>query len=165
MPLTDVAIRNAEVQSRLNAGNTFAVFTTEYCAKRKRDGEKGWSAATALRSEYLLTQLNSGIGRMPINGVEPMDVLAAVRRIEGRGKLESARRTLRLTSLLWGAGHEFQSETFSLTDLSAAELLPAEMVKLPGSTARRMSIVQKARASGERSNRTVRFSPGFSVIR
>ena len=90
--------RKAKVQSQLNAGNTFAVIAAEYCAKRRRDGEKGWSPATATRSEYLLGLLNSTVGRMAISEIEPADILAAVRRIEGRGKLESAKRTLQLAS-------------------------------------------------------------------
>jgi hypothetical protein len=31
---------------------------------------------------------------MPIHEIEPVDALAAIRKIEKRGKLESARRTL-----------------------------------------------------------------------
>jgi hypothetical protein len=33
------------------------------------------------------------------------------------------------------AGHRLQPDTVNLADLSAAELLPVKMVKLPGSTA------------------------------
>jgi integrase len=90
-----------KVRSRIQAENTFAAIATEYCAKRKRDGEKGWAPATASRSEYLLSQLTGSIGRLPINEIEPADVLAAIRRIEGKGNLESARRTLQLSSAVF----------------------------------------------------------------
>jgi len=34
-----------KVRARSEAENTFAAICTEYCAKRRRDGEKGWSTA------------------------------------------------------------------------------------------------------------------------
>jgi integrase len=90
-----------KVRSRLGAENTFSAISTEYCAKRRRDGAKPWAPATASRSEYLLSQLNGSIGRIPIGEIEPADVLAAVRKIEGKGNLESARRTLQLASAVF----------------------------------------------------------------
>ena len=68
----------------------------EYCSKRKRDGARAWAPATAARCEYLLSLLDGSIGKLPITDITPIDVLEAVRRIERRGKLESARRTLQL---------------------------------------------------------------------
>ena len=81
-----------KIRSRIQAENTFNAVAEEYCAKRKRDGEKPWSAATAQRCEYLLSQISGSIGRLTINEIEPSDVLAAIRKIEGKGNLESARR-------------------------------------------------------------------------
>lgn len=93
--------QRAKVRSRLAAADTFAAITAEYVEKRKRDGEKGWAPATATRSEYLLSGLCVSIGKTPIGEIEPADVLAAVRKIEGRGNLESARRTLQLASAVF----------------------------------------------------------------
>eukprot|EP01037_Dinobryon_pediforme_P006123 gene6123-6197_t len=93
--------RKEKLRSRLSAQNTFAEIAKEYCDKRKRDGQKGWAPATATRSEYLLGLLRSSIGRMPIAEIEPADILGAIRRIESKGKLESARRTLQLASLVF----------------------------------------------------------------
>ncbi len=90
-----------KVRSRLQADNTFTAIAREFCDKRKRDGDKAWSTATAKRSEYLLSLLDRSIGRMAINEVEPPDVLAAIRKIEGKGNLESARRTLQLASAVF----------------------------------------------------------------
>lgn len=90
-----------KARSRIQATDTFTAISNEYCAKRRRDGEKGWSPATATRSEYLLSLLTSSIGRMPIADIEPADVLAAVRKIEAKGNLESARRTLQLASMVF----------------------------------------------------------------
>lgn len=90
-----------KVQSRMDAGNTFRAIADEYCAKRRRDGSKGWAPATATRSEYLLSLLNGTVGRLAINEIEPADVLTAIRKIEGKGNLESARRTLQLASAVF----------------------------------------------------------------
>ena len=90
-----------KVRSRIQATDTFTAIANEYCAKRRRDGEKGWSPATATRSEYLLSLLNGSIGRLAIADIEPADVLAAVRKIDAKDNLESARRTLQLASMVF----------------------------------------------------------------
>ena len=93
--------QRGKVRSRIQAADTFTAIAREYCAKRRRDGEKGWSPATATRSEYLLSLLNSSVGRLAISEIEPADVLDAVRKIEAKGNLESARRTLQLASMVF----------------------------------------------------------------
>ena len=90
-----------KIRSAAQAGNTFATIAAEYCDQRKRDGHKPWAPATASRSEYLVGQLRGSIGRMPISEIEPADVLGAIRKIEGKGNLESARRTLQLASAVF----------------------------------------------------------------
>ena len=90
-----------KAKARIDAGNTFTAIASEYCQKRRRDGTKGWAPATAIRSEYLLSLLNGSIGRMAINEIEPIDILGAIRKIESRGNLESARRTLQLAGAVF----------------------------------------------------------------
>lgn len=90
-----------KLRSRIQAADTFTAIADEYCAKRRRDGEKGWATATATRSEYLLSLLNSSIGRTAIADIEPADILGAIRKIESKGNLESARRTLQLASMVF----------------------------------------------------------------
>lgn len=85
-----------KARAKLGAGNTFASLAAEFCEKRKNDGSRAWAPATAKRCEYLLSVLNSSIGNLPIADIEPADILTAVRRIESKGKLESAKRTLQL---------------------------------------------------------------------
>lgn len=63
-------------------------------AWRKRDGQNAWVASKAVRSEHLISLFKARLGRMPLTDIEPADVLAAVRKIERQGQLESARRTL-----------------------------------------------------------------------
>jgi integrase len=90
-----------KVRARIQAADTFKAICDEYCEKRRRDGQKGWAPATATRSEYLLSLVCGSIGKLPIGDIEPADVLTAVRRIEGKGKLESARRSLQLTGAVF----------------------------------------------------------------
>jgi integrase len=85
-----------KVRAKLGSENTFASLAAEFCEKRKHDGSRAWAPATARRCEYLLSVLNSSIGNIPIADIEPADILTAVRRIESKGKLESAKRTLQL---------------------------------------------------------------------
>ncbi|WP_068076907.1 tyrosine-type recombinase/integrase [Novosphingobium lentum] len=90
-----------KVRARVQAADTFAAICDEYCEKRRRDGSKGWAPSTAIRSEYLLSLVCGSIGKLPIGEIEPADVLTAVRRIEGKGKLESARRSLQLAGAVF----------------------------------------------------------------
>lgn len=90
-----------KARSRVEGANTFNAIAAEYCGKRRRDGEKGWAPATASRSEYLLGLLRGSIGKMPITDIEPADILDAIRRIERKGNLESARRTLQLAGAVF----------------------------------------------------------------
>jgi integrase len=90
-----------KLRTQVQTGNTFAAIAEEYCDKRKRDGQKAWAASTAARSEYLISLLKVPLGRMPITDIEPADVLAAVRKIERKGQLESARRTLQLAGAVF----------------------------------------------------------------
>lgn len=90
-----------KARSLVESANTFAIISAEYCAKRKSDGQGGWSPATSKRSEYLLSRLNAALGSLPIGEIEPSDILAAVRKIEGKGTLESARRTLQLAGMVF----------------------------------------------------------------
>ncbi|NBW77158.1 MAG: DUF4102 domain-containing protein [Sphingomonadaceae bacterium] len=90
-----------KVRAKLSADNTFAAISAEYCTKRQRDGTKRWAPATALRSEFLLKRLDAAIGHLPVAEIEPADVLAAVRKLENKGRLESARRTLQLAGAVF----------------------------------------------------------------
>ncbi|WP_285712724.1 tyrosine-type recombinase/integrase [Erythrobacter oryzae] len=90
-----------KVRSRIQAETTFDAIASEFCQKRRRDGQKAWAVSTATRSEYLLSLLKGSIGKLPITDIEPADVLAAVRKIERKGQLESARRTLQLAGAVF----------------------------------------------------------------
>ena len=105
------------MRARVLAADTFKAICDEYCDKRRRDGAKGWAPATAIRSEYLLSLVCGSIGKLPIGEIEPADVLTAIRRIEGKGKLESARRSLQLA----GAVFRYAVATARLASAASAK--------------------------------------------
>jgi integrase len=83
-----------------SAGDTFDAIASEFSEKRKRDGDKPWAPATANKAEWLLAQLSPAIGKIRVTEIKPADLLAAVRLLERRGNLESARRALQLAGMV-----------------------------------------------------------------
>lgn len=93
--------RREQLRAQMSADNTFELVAREYMDKRKREG---WAAATAGKSEYLLGQLAPSIGRLPIAEIGPTDILPGLRKIEAKGKLETARRALQFASNVFRYG-------------------------------------------------------------
>ena len=89
------------VQAKEEAENTFAAVAADFFDKRRNDGKDAWATATASKNEWLYTQLAPALGAIPIADIEPLEVLAAVRKIEARGNLETARRALQLASSIF----------------------------------------------------------------
>lgn len=92
------------MQAHEDATNTFAAVAADFFAKRKADGHKPWATATAGKNDWLLSLLVPTLGPLPIADIEPLEVLAAVRKLEARGNLESARRALQLASGIFRHG-------------------------------------------------------------
>ncbi|MAM37983.1 MAG: integrase [Erythrobacter sp.] len=92
-PALDKARR--KLQARVDAGNTFDLIAEEFIAKRTVEG---WSAATIGKAHFLLKHLNPTLGKMPVSDIVPTDILAVLKQIEKRGKLETARRALQFAS-------------------------------------------------------------------
>lgn len=70
------------------AANTFGDIAKEYIDKMVADGR---AIATTSKANWLLEQLAPLVKR-PIGDLKPVDILAALKRIEARGKHETARR-------------------------------------------------------------------------
>lgn len=86
--------RRAKLRASIAAEHTFATVAREYMDKR---GREGWAPATANKAEFLLAQL-SPIAALPIADIAPADILPALRKVEAKGKLETARRSLQFAS-------------------------------------------------------------------
>lgn len=98
-PAVDKARR--KLQANADAGNTFEIVAREFISKRTNDGSKGWSASTLAKQEYFLDHFKPAIGKLPITDIQAIDVLAVLKRVEGRGKLETARRLLQFASAVF----------------------------------------------------------------
>jgi integrase len=71
-----------------NAANTFGEIAKEYIDKQVLQGQ---SEATTQKANWLLEQLEP-IAAYPVVDIKPIDLLAALKRIEAKGKYETTRR-------------------------------------------------------------------------
>jgi integrase len=71
-----------------NAANTFGEIAKEYIDKQVAQGQ---SDATTQKANWLLEQLEP-IAAYPVVDIKPIDLLAALKRIEAKGKYETTRR-------------------------------------------------------------------------
>ena len=93
-----VSKRRAE---KLATENTFEAVAREAIEKRLANRSEG----TVERAEWMLeTFIYPYIGRKPLDKIEPADVLAALRRVEVRGRHETARRTRQRVSMVFRYG-------------------------------------------------------------
>jgi integrase len=69
--------------------DSFETVAREYVAKLRREQR---AEATIHKTEWLLAFAHPVIGRLPIGSIKPIEVLAALRKVEARGKYETARR-------------------------------------------------------------------------
>lgn len=85
-PLT--ARKREKLTAAFNAANCFGDVAKEYIDKMVAEGR---ADTTTSKANWLLEQLKP-IASFPVADLKPMDVLAALKRIEARGKYETARR-------------------------------------------------------------------------
>lgn len=78
-----------EVAAKLNAATTFQAVADEYLEKAEREGR---AAVTIKKSRWLLSLLTPSMGQRPIADITPAELLAVLKKIEGKGHLETARR-------------------------------------------------------------------------
>ena len=75
--------------AELNAATTFEAVADEYLDKASREGR---AAVTIKKSKWLLSLMIPTLGSRPIADVTPAELLAALRKVEAQGHLETARR-------------------------------------------------------------------------
>ena len=77
------------LNATLRAANTFNAVADEYVAKSEREGR---AAVTVGKARWLLSLLEPALGSRPVDQITPAELLAALRVVEKRGHLETARR-------------------------------------------------------------------------
>ncbi|MDE2442076.1 MAG: integrase arm-type DNA-binding domain-containing protein [Betaproteobacteria bacterium] len=81
--------RQAKVQAEVDASSRFEAIANEYLAKAEREGRE---AVTIKKSRWLLSLLTPSLGQKHVGEISPQELLEALRVIEGKGHLETARR-------------------------------------------------------------------------
>lgn len=82
--------RKEKLKQQLVAGATFTAVATEYI-DQKMVGD-GKAEATLTKARWFLEQLKPAIGNMALNDVDPQMMLAALKRLEAKGVLETAKK-------------------------------------------------------------------------
>lgn len=84
------AIKKQEaLEALVSAANTFGAVAEELIAKRDDEGLKG---VTSTKARWLIAQLGEDLYARPISEITPRELLAALKRVETSGRLETARR-------------------------------------------------------------------------
>jgi integrase len=79
-----------EKTNRLVAStNTFAAIADEFLAKVKREGK---ADATLIKKQWLIGMAKAGLGERPITEITAAEILVPLRKVEGQGNYETARR-------------------------------------------------------------------------
>lgn len=81
--------RGDRLDATMRAATTFKAVADEYIAKSEREGR---AAVTVGKARWLLSLLESALGSRPVDQISPLELLAALKKIEARGHLETARR-------------------------------------------------------------------------
>ncbi len=83
------AKRTAKLEAQAATLHTFQVIAEEYIAKLVRENRAG---RTLAKVEWLLSLAKDSIGHRPVRDISAADVLEALRKVESRGRHETAKR-------------------------------------------------------------------------
>ncbi len=78
-----------KITGALARANTFNAVADEYVVLQKR---KGRSPATIVKTEWVIDLARPTLGPRPMNAITAPEILVALRQVEKRGRLETARR-------------------------------------------------------------------------
>lgn len=94
--------RKAKAAAILSAGITFASVAREYIdSKMTGDGR---ADATISKARWFLEQLEPAIGAMPIADLDPQMLLASLKRLEAKGRHETAKKCRSFASRIFRYG-------------------------------------------------------------
>lgn len=81
--------RQAKIQEEVDASSRFETVANEYLDKAAREGRE---AVTIKKSRWLLSLLTPSLGEKHVGEISPQELLEALRAVERKGHLETARR-------------------------------------------------------------------------
>lgn len=82
--------RKQKIRTEFLSGQTFEAVAREYIEQMMV--RNGRAEATVLKANYFLDQLTPAIGNRPIDQIEPFEILAPLKRLEAKGKHETAKK-------------------------------------------------------------------------
>ena len=85
-------------QAKQQAADSLKVISEEYLEKIEKDG---LAEATMVKNHYLAKHLYQYLGNRPVSKIEPYEVLAVLKKIERRGKVETAHRVCSFAARLF----------------------------------------------------------------
>jgi hypothetical protein len=81
--------RTERLDATLRAETTFKAVAEEYIEKSDREGR---AAVTIGKARWLLSLLEPALGSRPVDEISPVELLGALKKVEAKGHLETARR-------------------------------------------------------------------------
>lgn len=81
--------RAERLDATLKAETTFKAVADEYITKCEKEGR---ADVTVGKAKWLLSLLEPALGTRPIEEISPVELLAALKKVEAKGHLETARR-------------------------------------------------------------------------
>lgn len=72
-----------------NRDDRFKTVAEDYMAKLRREGR---AEATIVKNDWLLAFAYPALGSLPVSTIKPVEILAVLRKVEARGRHETARR-------------------------------------------------------------------------
>lgn len=82
--------RDAKLAAQFSSENSFEDIANEYIVKRESEG---MAPSTLKKARWFLSLLSSAIGRRPVDEITPLELLSVLKKIEGRGHRETAKKT------------------------------------------------------------------------
>ena len=115
--------KREKAQIKLGAENTFESVASAYI-EDKMVGE-GRAEATLRKARWFLDLIKPAIGNMPINDVDPQLMLAALKKLEAKGNLETAKKCRSFASRVFRYGAALgQCQTDPTSILQGALVTP-----------------------------------------
>ena len=90
--------KQKQQQAKQQAADSLKVISEEYLEKLEKDG---LAEATMVKNLYLAKHLYQDLGNRPVSKIEPYEVLAVLKKIERRGKVETAHRVCSFAARLF----------------------------------------------------------------
>ncbi|HWY63243.1 MAG TPA: integrase arm-type DNA-binding domain-containing protein [Rhizomicrobium sp.] len=110
-----VQAKLAKITRAVAVANTFNIVADEFLDKYGREGR---AEATVTKASWLIDFVRADIGLRPISEVLPMEVLETLRKVERRGRLDTARRLRSTISCVFryaiATGRATQDPTYAL---------------------------------------------------